>query len=169
MALAASLALGACGGDDGGPDDGPPRDDAPRTDAATDGAVIDGPTDARGIDAMADAPAGPTFNGCTQATALDRTEIADQREVVIAGLAYNPPCIEIRRGQGVIWSGDLAAHPLRPGVIVDGAPLAQAGNPIPPTSSGGAAVATFPTAGTYGYYCDLHWSAGMKGAIYVLP
>lgn len=157
--------LAACGGDDGGGGiDADLRDfDAPNADAAN----PDGPSP---VDAMLpDGPAPAMINDCTEAAALDRTELADQREVNFPGFAYAPKCMKIKVGQTVTWSGDLAFHPLRAGTIVNNVRTPQAGNPIPSTSSGNTVSVTFAAAGAWGYYCNAHWASGMKGAIYVVP
>ncbi|HVV83060.1 MAG TPA: plastocyanin/azurin family copper-binding protein [Kofleriaceae bacterium] len=163
----------ACGsGDDSG--DGQPGDDGAvfDHDAPDDGAVIDGPGDAMaidapGIDSTTDAPVQAAINGCTEATAVDRTAAGASRTISFAGEAYTPPCIKISAGQTVVWNGDFSAHPLRPGLIVGGTPQNQPGNPIPPTSSGNTRQATFAVAGSYGFYCANHFPDGMMGAIYV--
>ena len=161
LALVA-IGLSACGGDDGSPIDADVDHDAPSFDAAVDAA-----TDARQIDAPVDAPAPPSDNNCTLATAVDRTAANANRTIAFANFAYNPPCMKIAAGQTVTWSGDFSFHPLRAGLIVDGMPTGQAGNPIPPTSNGVSVSATFPAAGTFGFYCNFHWPNGMKGAVYV--
>lgn len=162
-----AVAATACGGDDAGGAaiDAAALDDGARIDAAPLDAGADGPR----LDAMIDAGGAGGLNGCTEAAALDRTEIADRREVLMTDAAYSPACMRIRAGQGVRWSGDLSVHPLRPGLLVGGAPMPQPGNPIPSTSSGNTVFVAFPTAGAYGYYCATHGAAGMKGAIYVVP
>jgi plastocyanin len=169
FAAAAALVRAGCG-DDGGDDDGGDCNacDAPDVDASPDGSS-DAPTDGRAPDAMTDAPPGATLNDCTAMGAQDRTELADQREITFASFAYLPKCMRIKVGQSVRWTGDFVEHPLRPGAIVGGVRTAQAGNPITATSGGAEVRITFTTAGAYGYYCDLHWASGMRGAIYVVP
>ena len=73
----------------------------------------------------------------------------------------NPRCVQIKAGQSVTWTGSFSTHPL----------LADEGdkpNPIATAdTSGASATVTFPTAGTYGFRCQVH--ATMKGAVLVTP
>ena len=73
----------------------------------------------------------------------------------------SPRCVEIKAGQTVTWTGSFATHPL----------LADEGDKPNPIStadtSGASATVTFPTAGTYGYKCQVH--ASMTGAVLVTP
>ena len=160
------LSLAACAGDDGDGDGGDCNAcDAPNIDSS----IFDGPIDASpGPDAMSDAAPPGAINDCTLMSALDRTELADQRVVDFGGTLYTPKSMKIHVGQSVTWSGDFGFHPLRPGLIVNGVRTAQANNPIPPTSNGASVRVTFTTAGQYGYYCDNHWDVGMRGAIFVV-
>jgi plastocyanin len=82
---------------------------------------------------------------------------------------YSQPCIKIKVGTKVAWTGDFASHPLSPFKTFGTQP-----NPIVETSSGGSAEVTFSTAGEYGYYCSFHGSeallsGGMCGGIFVVP
>jgi len=165
VACAAFLAHGGCGDDGGQPIDAASAIDGRVIDAAT----ADAATDARPVDAPTDAPPVPMLNGCTAAAAADRTAAGASRTISFPGFAYGPPCMKIRVGQTVTWSGDLGFHPLRPGAIVNNLPMAQPGNPIPPTSAGATVSATFAAAGDVGYYCANHFPGGMFGAIYVVP
>jgi len=75
--------------------------------------------------------------------------------------AVNPRCVQIKVGQTVTWTGTFATHPL----------LADEGDKPNPISSadtsGPSATVTFPTAGTYGFKCQVH--ASMMGAVLVTP
>ena len=168
LAALALVAVTGCG-DDGGPtiDAAPSAVDA----AAVDAAAIDAqPVDAR-VDAIVAIDAAPpaALNGCTAAAAIDRTAVGASRNITFPGFAYAPPCMKIRVGQAVTWSGDLGFHPLRAGAIVGGVATAQPGNPVPSISTGNTATATFGAAGDYGYYCANHFAGGMVGAIFVVP
>lgn len=172
--LLGSLVLAACGDDEEHPPtpiDGPvvdaPAIDGPSPDAPPD-AATDAAVDAR-IDAPIDAGMSAMVNGCTAATAVDRTAFAANRTITFPGFAYTPPCMTIKVGQTVTWSGDLGFHPLRAGLVVAGVPTNQPGNPVPSTSAGASASATFAAVGEYGYYCLNHVGGGMMGAIYVVP
>ncbi len=169
VACAALLAHAGCGDDGGQPIDAATTD-APATDApATDAPAIDAAVDARLLDAPTDAAPVVMLNGCTAAGAIDRTAAGASRTVTFPGFAYTPPCIKIRAGQTVTWSGNFGFHPLRAGAIVNNSPTGQPGNPIPTTSAGMTASATFAAAGDFGYYCASHFGGGMVGAIYVVP
>ena len=75
--------------------------------------------------------------------------------------AVSPRCVQIKAGQTVTWTGTFATHPL----------LADEGDKPNPIStadtSAAAATVTFPTAGTYGFKCQVH--ASMTGAVLVTP
>jgi plastocyanin len=74
---------------------------------------------------------------------------------------YTPPCLKVPAGTTVTIGGS-AIHPLsaRTG--------GSAGNPIPMHMMSDAMV-TFPTAGFYPFQCDIHFSIGMKGVVWVTP
>ncbi|MDB4975594.1 MAG: Halocyanin [Myxococcaceae bacterium] len=121
--------------------------------------------------ARADAAAIPTLNGCSAADYLDKSGSADSRTVQIAsmGLSYTPKCITIARGQSVTWTGSLTAHPLAPG-NAEHTDAGSPGSPILPTATGSSVSFTFPNAGTYPYYCEIHGFGngdGMSGSIHV--
>jgi len=88
------------------------------------------------------------------------------------GLAYSPKCLSIAAGQSVTFFGDptqgsdFTAHPLRPGGA-DGTDPGASGNPIAAQVRGSTYTVVFPSAGTYGYFCQEHQSMGMYGAVQV--
>ncbi len=169
-----AVAVAGCGGDDGAPTDAAAIDahaDAPTDAAAIDARPIDArPIDATAIDADGDAPPPPpVLNNCVADTAIDLTAAGANRTIMFASFLYAPPCVMIRAGQSLTWSGDFALHPLAAGAIVADAPMAQPGNPIPTTASGTTLTVTFPAIGDWGYYCASHFGANMKGAVYVVP
>lgn len=104
-------------------------------------------------------PANP--NGCT--TFFDLT--ADPTAVIefggTHGLAYVPPCAQVKVGQAIEFQGDFGAHPLSETC----GPI----DAIPNTRAGTSKSFTIATAGTYGYQCDVHSSTGMVGALMVVP
>ena len=109
---------------------------------------------------------GSSINNCTEATAEDHT--ADTSTTIAfggsIGLAYSPPCIKIAHGSTVTFNGAFASHPLSGGI----GGTKDATSPITETNTGTTATFTFPTAGTYGFFCEFHvTSAGMEGAIFV--
>ncbi len=103
----------------------------------------------------------PAVNRCT--TYVDARANAATRNLdwdfPIASAANR--CITISVGQTVTFTGDFNVHPIS----------ASGGTTPSPIVNGGAAdpsvTITFPSAGTFGYICDMH--ANMLGAIRVVP
>lgn len=109
-----------------------------------------------GADGQGGDPGGPMLvNGCS--SFVDRTAAGASRTLPWdEDLIYVPErCMEIRVGQSVTFSGELANHPMLP-----------SGGDMP--SPIGGAVATFTNPGTFGYRCIPHPSE-MNGAIRVVP
>lgn len=117
--------------------------------------------------------APPTVNGCDPGTALDLTA---QSAVSVAfggavGMAYSPRCLRVKAGTQVTFNGNFTFHPLLAG-LVQGAvltPAAAGTTPLPTTaqSTGTSATFTLTPAGEYGFYCAVHATLGMSGAIFV--
>jgi plastocyanin len=106
-----------------------------------------------------------SVNNCTEATAEDHTTDSTVTITFDNGnLTYKPACIKIKTGTMVTWSGDFSSHPLTPGIngVED-----TTGTPIMATMTGMSASFTFPNAGTFPYYCAVHFSFGMEGAVFV--
>lgn len=118
------------------------------------------PVDARVVDADPD-----NVNGCTRTGATDLTAAGATRTIEEQGIAYMPKCIRIKAGQSVTWNADFASHPLSSGTPAGGP---QAGSPITTTTAGSTKSFTFPAAGVFGFYCQVHVTA-MMGAVYVEP
>lgn len=139
MRLFALLAVGVvgligCGGDDGGGTPPPTTDDL-------------------------GAAAG--LNGCDAGEYVDRSEASAERRIGFGSalnspaFGYSPACITISAGQSVTFVGNFANHPLVPGVATGGG--ASANNPVQEQRSGSADyMVSFPTAGFYPYFCDVH-------------
>ncbi|MGC4093155.1 MAG: plastocyanin/azurin family copper-binding protein [Polyangiaceae bacterium] len=113
------------------------------------------------------------LNGCTAANAEDRLAASADRSIAIAasGLSFSPKCISIEAGQSVTFNGSLSSHPLAPGTPNDPS-AGSPDNPIAKTSSGQSVAFSFPVAGAFPYFCQLHGfgsGQGMVGAVYVLP
>lgn len=143
--LACGLVLAACSGTT----TPTPGSDSGATDAKAEAAQPDAASDA-----------GPVENDCT--TFTDRTATSATRNITWdLGITSIPErCMKVKAGQSVAWvSGtgpaDFGTHPLliyKPG-----------GGPAPTIDGTGAAV--FPTAGLYGFACEIHPT--MRGAILV--
>ena len=115
--------------------------------------------------------AGPTLiNGCDIAMLEDHTKDATV-EIKFGGAtigtAYQPPCIKVKSGTMVTFTGDTGVHPLAGGeVIVGKAATADPNSPIKATSSGPPSVTfAIAPAGNYPYFCTEHYSVGMKGLV----
>jgi plastocyanin len=108
---------------------------------------------------------GTTLNNCTEATATDMTTMtAVTIDFGGAALTYVPPCIKVKAGTMVTFSGSFTTHPLVAGTAPSGV---DAASPIKPTATGSTATFDMTPAGSYGYYCSVHVSEGMEGAIFV--
>jgi plastocyanin len=112
-----------------------------------------------------DIPYTDNVNGCLSAAYVDRTGAGDTRTVAGPSdgtpVAYVPPCMKIKRGQSVTFTGDMTNHPLQPSTTP---------NPIPLTADVTTVTIKFPNAGTYGFHCAVVAHQGvMKGAIWVTP
>ncbi len=119
-----------------------------------------------------DTPAStPGFNGCGDADFVDRTAAGADRTVAFGSganpFAYAPKCITVAAGQAVTFMGDLAVHPLSPGTSPAATTAGTAGNPIARTGTGNMVRVTFASAGTYPYFCELHYAGGMVGVVRV--
>ncbi len=112
------------------------------------------------------------LNGCDSSTAVDKTASTSTTVTFGDTLVYDPACIRIKAGSSVTFMGDFGVHPLQGGTV-SGSPKPDAASPIKLTmgsADGGMSAAfTFPAAGNFGYYCTVHGSIGMKGAVFVVP
>jgi plastocyanin len=82
------------------------------------------------------------------------------------GNIYSPACLLVAKGATVTFTGSFTVHPLQAST------RGTTGNPIPSTSSGTAATATFAAAGFFPFYCTVHGSdsgTGMAGVVQVTP
>jgi len=128
-----------------------------------------------GCGASTSTPAPGTINGCAAGdfvTGAGDGGIARIQYGDPIGLAFSPKCLSIMAGQSVNFFGDttqgsnFSVHPLRPGGA-DGTDPGAAANPIAPQNGGSTHTVVFPSAGTYGYFCQAHQSMGMYGAVQV--
>ncbi|HSM92680.1 MAG TPA: hypothetical protein VLT47_07285 [Anaeromyxobacteraceae bacterium] len=76
------------------------------------------------------------------------------------GNRYDPRCAKVKVSQSITFDGDFSVHPLSQ---TSGAAV------IPHTASGTTLTFSIPTAGTFGYQCDVHHASGMTGALQVVP
>ncbi len=139
--------------------------DATPADAATDATPADAATDATPADAATDA--GSTFMAFAPCNAE-----SDYRTTTVVsfggtfGSVYSTPCVTLRAGSSLMFSGSFGGHPLRPST------RGSASNPIPSTDSGSSLSVTFPAVGYYPYYCNFHGTdsgSGMAGVVRVIP
>jgi plastocyanin len=111
------------------------------------------------------------LNGCDPAAAEDHT--ADMKVTVNFGGPdgdmYNPPCIRVKVGTQVTFSGSFMFHPLSGGTVSNGVATPDPQSPIQPTATGNSASFMMDAAGDYPYYCTLHYSTGMQGVVFVDP
>jgi plastocyanin len=115
------------------------------------------------------------INGCDPATAEDHT--ADANVDVMFGGAnpgfkYAPACIRIKAGSKVTFKaagGDFGAHPLTGGEVKNNVATKDPQSPIAETKTLGLTMASFnfPAAGTFPYYCEVHYGLGMEGTVFV--
>ncbi|MBK9260855.1 MAG: hypothetical protein IPM54_13675 [Polyangiaceae bacterium] len=108
-------------------------------------------------------------NECDVDTAMDLTA-SPATTVAFQLFYYAPKCIKVKSGTIVTFSGDFAESPLQGGVVVSGVPVAASTGPfVPVTSTGTSKAFTMPSPGTYPYYCIIHGTLGMRGAVFVVP
>lgn len=84
-------------------------------------------------------------------------------------MQYDPPCLAIRVGQTVTFTGNFSAHPLAPGVAPRRGGTGATPSPIEMRSEGTVYRVQFPSFGDYPYYCVYHAGGGMYGVIRVRP
>jgi plastocyanin len=109
------------------------------------------------------------INNCDASTATDFTGLPTAT-VTFQGLSYTPPCIRVKSGTNVVFSGSFTNHPLVGGEVKNGMEMPAASGPfVPATTSGSSKTFTMSMPGTYPYYCDFHSSAGMFGTVFVVP
>jgi len=140
LLIACATVLPACGGDD----------TADGTNAAS------GASSSGGDNSQA--------NGCTAFTA--------GTDVSFTFTQYTPACIKVAKGGTVTFKGAMASdtfavHPLQGGAATETMGTPDDSSPIGHVTAGTEKAITFPTAGTFGFYCTAHVSVGMRGAVQV--
>jgi plastocyanin len=180
--LSLSGALAGCSGDDtngaapdagGGdashvdPSSGTDNGGGGDSSASDSGGGGDSSASDSGAGDAADGEAGPAaINGCRPNDFVDQTDGGTPTitfPTTAAPAQYTPPCVKIKAGQSVMWSGAFANHPLNPT-----AGVGSANNPITATSSGTSVTFAFPNAGTFAFNCGFHPTT-MLGVIEVVP
>jgi plastocyanin len=107
-------------------------------------------------------------NGCSASGAKDETASSNVTVTFGSSLTYSPACIKIKKGSKVTFSGDFTLHPLQAGTVDTSEMMhPDASSPIKETNTGMSKAFTFSDSGTFGYYCENHFSVGMKGAVVV--
>jgi halocyanin-like protein len=84
------------------------------------------------------------------------------------GLAYQPAGVRVDSGTEITWewTGNGGQHNVKPDGRPEGAVELDSGSPV--SEEGNTYTETLETAGTYGYACGPHRSAGMYGAVEVV-
>jgi plastocyanin len=82
---------------------------------------------------------------------------------------YAPRCLRVPKGAQVTFSGSFTVHPISPGTRPQATTAGSPNNPIPQTQTGTSITVQFPAAGTYPFFCQEHYAAGMSGVVEVTP
>jgi plastocyanin len=77
-----------------------------------------------------------------------------------AAFTYSPACLKVTAGTMVTIQASVI-HPL------SGLPTGSPNNPIPAGGSTTPQTVTFATSGFYPFHCDVHYSIGMSGVVWV--
>jgi plastocyanin len=87
--------------------------------------------------------------------------------IAASGISYTPKCVKVSKGGMVKFAMDFSIHPLKPSATRGN----TTDNPIKDTSTGMDATFTFPKAGFFGFFCNVHGMAddgkNMNGVIWV--
>lgn len=109
-------------------------------------------------------------HGCDDDRYVDRSAASDDRTVTSTGDSrYVPPCISIRVGQSVTFTGNFATHPLAPGLAPGRSGLGTTPSPIEMRSDGTTYSVRFTVPGDFPYYCTYHAGGGMYGVVRAVP
>lgn len=170
VCMVGAAAINACGSSGGtassteGTSDGGTGGNATTSSSSATGGTM---TTSSSSAASSSSSSGATkVNNCDPTTPEDHTTdttVTINFGGATVGLKYDPPCIKIKTGTAVTFMGAFPSHPLAGG----NAGTLDAASPIQETLSGSTATFTFPTAGTFPYYCEDHFSGGMQGAVFV--
>lgn len=176
----ASAVVGCSSGDSAsapGPTDTGSFNDAitERPDDGVDSAKSDGGTDG-GTDTSATGDVGGD-TGTTTDVETDATDTATGDagtfvEIAVGGTSFtfSPATANIKVGDTVRWTWKGPSHSVTSGTVSSGG-IATADGKFDSSVLGAGAtfIHKFDTAGTFPYYCAVHFSAGMKGSVVVAP
>jgi plastocyanin len=169
--VATSASLAACGSDTSTGTTGATGTGGSESSTTSTMATTGSGTTTTSTGASGTGGAGPTLiNGCDP-TALEDHTMDATVEIKFGGATigtkYEPPCIKVKSGTMVTFTGDTGVHPLAGGeVIVGKVATADPTSPIKATTSGPASISfAIAPAGNYPYFCTEHYSAGMKGLV----
>jgi plastocyanin len=152
--VTASIALAGCGGDDNGgtvtpTDTGGTSPETGRPDEGTDTTT----TDTSGGDT-----GGDTAAACAQTVTVGGTSFT-----------FSPSTVNVKVGDTVCWTWAGAGHSVTSGTV-SGTTATPDGKFDSTVQGSGATFSfKFTTAGTFPYYCQVHFAAGMVGSVVVAP
>lgn len=97
---------------------------------------------------------GVACSDTTSGSSTNATQIS-----VGPGTSFSPKTVTISRGDTIIWVWAGGGHDVT--FSTSGAPVNCA------NMSAGVCIRTFPTAGTFNYFCQPHVGAGMSATVIV--
>ena len=159
LALGTAFAVFACGDDDTGTT-------TTTTDAGTDSSTTTADTGtSTTTDSGSDgSTTAQVINGCKDTDFVDSSAAVANITITFPTGAspqqYSTPCVTVKVGSSVDFSGAFSSHPLTPAG-------GDTPSPIIATSAGTTASFTVTTAGTFGFECAIHPTI-MLGAIRVV-
>lgn len=148
-------------------DGGVPSSDTP---AGADALATDGGGAVDGDD-LEDASVETATHECTDERYVDRSAGSDGDRTISTtrGNRYAPPCMLIRVGQSVTFTGSFSAHPLAPGVAPGRSGVGTTPSPIEMRTEGTTYTVRFMASGDFPYHCTYHAGGGMYGVVRAVP
>jgi plastocyanin len=101
-----------------------------------------------------------TFLAIAPCTAASAYTTGATSIMTTASLTYSPACLKVTAGSSVTIEAS-AVHPL------SGLTTGSPNNPIPAGGKTADQMVTFTTPGFYPFHCDMHFSLGMSGVVWV--
>jgi plastocyanin len=89
---------------------------------------------------------------------------ADQTVQATSGDTFVQSDVTVNVGEKVTWTNTGGTH----NVVFDDGMFTQPATPMLPTGWPAVVSRSFPSAGTFTYYCQLHRSVGMTGVVHVV-